>query len=744
MNKKGEKVPRISKFLAASALLSIPLCGNASAVGDVELYSFLNQKLNAEFKVALNKDENGSSVSVKLAPISKFKDAGIPWSSAISGLKFTTKLGSDNTLTIFLTSNDIIRDPVLDFMVEITLPNGVSYKQMSFIVDPPATYAAAPFKLNQASKLLYAERTDNTQLFKHVEKVQPTLSESAYGPVRKNDSLSSIVNSVNKNGFSSKQMMMSIFNKNPSAFYKSNINYLKSGVNLEIPGAGDMLSRDDAKKMYDNQMSERYAGGATKSQDASTDDSTKTSDSKKKLRIAAVSGSDQFLKDEISRLELKINSVQKELDAKNKEIETAAKGKINKAFPTEIQPIVRPVVDPVIEPIVKPVVEPTIEPVVKPVIEPIVKPVVEPTVENTHNTNEKFVSEIVPLDKSKKPEVVVAPPPVIIAPVVDDSVSSTTMIGGASLVLMSILGGLFWRSRKKQDDDSDYDYHSKDPSNINVVDEGDISELEQSFESNSAIDYKLNEESSFLQDFSNTDFAEIEAGESKIDAIAEADVYLAYARYDHAESLIRSAISESPENDKLKLKLLEIFHVSAKADAFENYANELRLSGKHNDLTFWPKVVEMGGEICLDSLMFKVTEPEDYKIESVDQEEFPELNFKKPLDLNKKEIDFDDSFFDAKSTGNTESIVNQAANMFGDEFRIDSNNSNALNEATSMLDEAAMMFDTSMTMDDAASALDEIDLLNDDDLDKFELEFSDGGDSDFFADFDTDEDDKDS
>jgi len=38
--------------------------------------------------------------------------------------------------------------------------------------------------------------------------------------------------------------------------------------------------------------------------------------------------------------------------------------------------------------------------------------------------------------------------------------------------------------------------------------------------------------------------------------------------------------------------------------AFETYANELAKAGKINDVEFWAKVIEMGSEICKDSILF--------------------------------------------------------------------------------------------------------------------------------------------
>ena len=145
----------------------------------------------------------------------------------------------------------------------------------------------------------------------------------------------------------------------------------------------------------------------------------------------------------------------------------------------------------------------------------------------------------------------------------------------------------------------------------------------------------------FSTDFAISDFDVIDMDQGEIDPISEADVYLAYGRYQQAEDLIRDAINEQPDRDECKLKLLEIFYANGNKRAFETYAKELIDSGKNDDLVFWSKVTEMGSEICSDSPIFS--------------NNFTGLNFQKP-ELNKpakpsdeeknSDLDFDLDSFD--------------------------------------------------------------------------------------------------
>ena len=117
---------------------------------------------------------------------------------------------------------------------------------------------------------------------------------------------------------------------------------------------------------------------------------------------------------------------------------------------------------------------------------------------------------------------------------------------------------------------------------------------------NGAVDGK----GAFFSELTFGDIDSFDTDQSEIDPISEADVYLAYGRYQQAEELMRDVIKDQPDRDECKLKLLEIFYSNENKQAFETYANELVKAGKKDDVEFWVKVSEMGSQICQDSVLF--------------------------------------------------------------------------------------------------------------------------------------------
>jgi len=86
--------------------------------------------------------------------------------------------------------------------------------------------------------------------------------------------------------------------------------------------------------------------------------------------------------------------------------------------------------------------------------------------------------------------------------------------------------------------------------------------------------------------------------------IAEADVYLAYGRYQQAEELIKGAIEENPGRIDLQSKLLEVHFATRDSDAFEALAQELHSSLESAGGAEWDKYMLMGKDLCPDNPLF--------------------------------------------------------------------------------------------------------------------------------------------
>jgi len=172
------------------------------------------------------------------------------------------------------------------------------------------------------------------------------------------------------------------------------------------------------------------------------------------------------------------------------------------------------------------------------------------------------------------------------------------IVGGALL-----LGGGFWFLRRRKISGDDLEQSML----IEVADKqlsedmanGTVSDLSESNEETSAVDL-LDTASG-----DNIDATDID----EIDVLAEADVYLAYQRFDRAEELLRDAVEHEPQRHDLMLKLMEVFVASDNSEGFIEIAERCKASGGQEDAAVWDKVKDMGSKIAASHPLFSGDAP---------------------------------------------------------------------------------------------------------------------------------------
>ncbi|MGZ4968450.1 MAG: FimV/HubP family polar landmark protein [Methylobacter sp.] len=647
--KKG-KVRNLTKTLAVVSLLA-PVSGHTLGIGEIKLRSALNQNLDAEIALTLS-GESVSDIKVNLAPVEKFDQAGVAWNYFLSKIKFETITQSNGTTVIKLTSKEALKEPFLDFLLEVSWPKGNLYREFTVLVDPPSVYnqATAPVSTGTES---YVQPTAATP--QHQSNANGQGSEDEYGPTLGNDTLWSVAERARgQSDVSIEQMMIAIYEANPHAFYKGNVHALMSGKMLKIPEreAVVKLSRNQAlaefnrhtqawknhsapvldtarekpvlngaEKPVDNQLTllaPTKAAVADRAVVASVNE--QTSVKKKAANTSEVvtgkteaGGSeavptDSAIQSKIAELEKQLAMMQELIALKDQQLAAL-----------QNQPRTNPVVQEQVAPeeaiSVKPAaqVAPTPQPTeampgeavtAKPAaqVAPASQPV-EPM------PNEVMAAK--PANQSSPvPQQAAAQPPVQpIKPAAQPESEAGSLfdpyylgVGGVGSVIFALIGWLWWRKRKVEEETNT---ESMFASSIMIkMPEADESLSVPLVEDSTAHDVGTIGESSFLSEFTPSDFDSFDTDQGEIDPISEADVYLAYGRYQQAEELIRQAIKDQPNRDECKLKLLEIFYANESKAAFEAYANELVAAGKRNEVDFWEKASEMGREICPDSPLF--------------------------------------------------------------------------------------------------------------------------------------------
>jgi len=231
------------------------------------------------------------------------------------------------------------------------------------------------------------------------------------------------------------------------------------------------------------------------------------------------------------------------------------------------------------------------------------------------------------------------------------------------------------------------------------------------------------EETSFLSDFSPSDIDALQDETGEVDPLSEADVYIAYGRYQQAEELIRQAIDKEPERGVLKYKLFEILYAVKNADGFIALAEESSgTTVESSDSESWSKVLSMGKMLSPEHALFSSAEDiavdddlftldDDLLDEELDENDFADLD----ATLTQADFNLDQETPEARTEPEAE-VENEADVIELDDDQLD----DELLNLTSELDESTdSMADTALDLDDTVTELESLEFetnLDDDSL----------------------------
>ncbi|MCG7984169.1 MAG: hypothetical protein JAY90_15640 [Candidatus Thiodiazotropha lotti] len=672
-------IRKLSLAVAVATALS-PMGALALGLGEIHPQSALNQTFKADIDLLSVSQEELQDVRVSLASHEAFKKAGMDRPFHLTGLKFAPQLTASGKPVITITSRDAIREPFLNFLVEVNWPKGRLVREFTVLLDPPVTLSrkpapvAAPVARSQpvVSKVM-PSRSAPAAAAPMSETSMSSAGGREYGPVQPNDNLWNIAKQMQEGNESIEQVMMALLDHNPSAFINNNVNNLKVGKILRLPEDAEVtgLSKRAAREEFLAQTREWKAGTRAaapsrqeKAAEAPAPSAAPTPEDRLKLvspkpgegESAEREGQAEFaeieqlqqeimlvresnegalqensaLKSRVQELENQINDIQRLLTLKSDQLaevqaaQSMAAEKMQEMEPAAEAPMAEAPAEAAVpaeemapeEPVAVTEAEPTapMEKVAEPVI-----PVPEGTVieevdieaaiaeqQAKEQMAPPAVSEPPPVAESQESKPAMAEPELAKPPVAklpekkvsyfDGLKENSTMvaiIGGAGVLLLGLLA-MIMRRRKEAE--------AEFAESILVSPDSDIapSGVDDSSSLTSPTD-----ETSFMSDFSPSDIDALQDETGEVDPLSEADVYIAYGRYQQAEELINQAIEKYPEREELKHKLLEIYFSAKKSDAYSNLAQQLHDNGlEEQQPDAWSKITTMGKELNPGHVLF--------------------------------------------------------------------------------------------------------------------------------------------
>ena len=247
MNKKYALLgKRIAALAVVSGLALAPTWVNAAGMGGITVHSMLGQPLRAEVKVTALPEEISGMVA-HLATRESFAQTGVAYAPALSGLRFSLEKAAGGAV-VRITSSQPINDPYLDFLVELSWPAGRLTRGYTILLDPPEV----------ATQALYRQATVvGTTPAKGATPAASTPTGEIVGEheVKAGETLGRIARANMHAGVTMEQMLAALYQNNPDAFVGNNMNRLRRGAVLKIPGAADVaaIPQSEAKQVYRTQ-----------------------------------------------------------------------------------------------------------------------------------------------------------------------------------------------------------------------------------------------------------------------------------------------------------------------------------------------------------------------------------------------------------------------------------------------------------------------------------------------------------
>ncbi len=261
--------------LAIAAATALTSKAFALGLGEVKLQSSLNQPLVAEIELLDTKGLGMAEIIPGLASVEDFNKVGVDRAFFLNDLKFEPIKRPDGRPVVRVTSTQPVREPYLNFLVEVMWPNGRLLREYTLLLDPPlyspetvarvapqvpavsrlsppAPVAPAPTPGVRAASVAPSSAPAPSIPSTPTAPVAaaPTVPASADDTYRvtARDTLWEIAQRSRQGG-SVHQAMLAIQDLNPDAFVDGNINRMKSGQVLRLPTAEQINSRTQSEAL---------------------------------------------------------------------------------------------------------------------------------------------------------------------------------------------------------------------------------------------------------------------------------------------------------------------------------------------------------------------------------------------------------------------------------------------------------------------------------------------------------------
>jgi len=632
----------------------------ALGVGEIELHSALNQPLDAEINLVDFDKKDLEELRIGIAGNQDYARAGVERLSLHKDLRFTLATRADGTPYISVHSLEPIREPFLDFILAIDWSRGHVLREFTLLLDPPVLTEEQPAPVAAAvTEVPVAENVSRAPAPKarpvpaspsasgavSAGPAQQAMQGLVYGPTSRNDTLWSIADKIRPDrSVSVQQMMMALLRENPDAFYDQNVNGLKAGYILRVKDIDGIksVSRQQAEneaRLQNQQWSALQGGGrVTKAPTGITPENLPAAGSKAatvaaaendaQLKIVAppASGEIQAVgadaeqlqgkEEELAKIRQELALAKESSDATEQENEdlqsrlTALEGQIatmqrlialkddtlarlqsqiDNGGQAEEQPAGQAPATGAVSPETAGSEEapPAAE-------ETAAVPGESPAAPLAAGQESAKEARKTPVPAARKE----ARAPQSFTQSMVNRLLGNPLVSAIVVFVILILVTLTWlvvrQRRLAALEETAMPYEMGEAGGTLVAAEADA-----------VADRIMEEEGQpAVEAFTAAGLEESAAEVGEIDPVAEADVYVAYKRYQQAIDLLKGAVEHDPDRLDLRIKLLEVYRMAEDREAFITEAETLYTMVEDGSDPRWQQVLEMGHELAPEHPMF--------------------------------------------------------------------------------------------------------------------------------------------
>ncbi|NTX93226.1 LysM peptidoglycan-binding domain-containing protein [Pseudomonas sp. UMC631] len=232
----------------------MPARASALELGDIASQAALGQTLDARIELRGMGDLGADDLKVSLVPQQEAERLGMePNYVFLSGLRFTPEVGRNGRGVIRVQSSGPVREPYVNFVLQVAWPQGRAMREYTLLLDPPNYQAVA-----QAPSAPVVSAAPSAAI------AAPVKAPGVAAPVPSGshrivagDTLWAIASRHRPAGDASvMQTMRAIQALNPQAFIDGNANLPRVGAVLRLPDASQARAQGHAEAVSHFQAQE--------------------------------------------------------------------------------------------------------------------------------------------------------------------------------------------------------------------------------------------------------------------------------------------------------------------------------------------------------------------------------------------------------------------------------------------------------------------------------------------------------